>query len=122
MNIADKVGSFLEERVRKNGTEGLIFYNQLAAHFDLPEVDERWPQHPLAKIFEVLDLNDAKDGRPFRTTLVVGSVGKVSGQGYFNMVATLRKPRPKLTTDMNRLQFFGSELQALADYYDSAKS
>ena len=122
MTTANEVGRFLEDRVRKLGTEAVIFYNQLAAHFELPEVDERWAQHPLCKLFDALDKEDAAKGRPFRTVLVVSKDKNMPGQGFFNTVAALREPKPHLNTEMERLQFFVSELNALAVHYAGGKA
>ena len=79
---AKEIGRFLESRVRASGIEAVIFYNELASHFDLPEVDERWQQHPLCKIFDDLDNEDAKNKRPFRTVLVVSRDKGRPGQGF----------------------------------------
>ncbi len=117
MSTANEVGRFLEERVRQHGTEAVIFYNQLAAHFEMPEVDERWSRHPLCKLFGVLDEEDTSKGRPFRTVRVVSKDKNMPGQGFFNAVATLRQPKPRL----NAIQFFASELNALAAHYSGGK-
>lgn len=119
---ATAVGIFLEEKVRDEGINGVIYYNVLATHFGLPEVDERWQQHPLCKIFDVLDHEDARKGRPFRTVLVISRDKGRPGQGFFNTVSTLRNPVPSLDTDMEKWVFFLAELQALAAYYASGKT
>ena len=120
-HTANEIGRFLEGRVQAHGINGIIFYNDLAAHFALPEVDERWQQHPLCKVFDVLDHEDARKRRPFRTVLVVSRDKNRPGQGFFNTVLMLRKPALRLTTEMEKWVFFTDELQALATHYAPRK-
>src|SRR5437773_511663 len=102
---ARQVGRFLEERARKAGKEAVIFYNDIAAHFAMPEVDERWQQHPLCKLFDVLDHEDARERRPFRTALVVSREKNMPGQGFFKTAASLRSPCPRIETELERMKF-----------------
>jgi hypothetical protein len=99
----------------------VIFYNKLTAMFGLPDVDERWQQHPLCKIFDLLDHEDARERRPFRTALVISRDKNRPGQGFFNTVKTLRPGSPRLETEMEKRVFFTDELQALAGYYAPKK-
>jgi hypothetical protein len=115
--MADKIGRYLESRARESGEERFVFYNDLAALFKLPEVDERWQQHPLCGIFDELDYEDNQKNRPFRTALVVSRAKNIPGPGFFKTVSLLRKPTPKLNTYFERMKFLGNELQALEKYY-----
>ncbi|HMO63742.1 MAG TPA: hypothetical protein PKC18_02355 [Lacipirellulaceae bacterium] len=118
---ANELGRFLEDRVRSSGANAVIFYNDLAAHFNLPEVDERWLQHPLCKLFEVLDHEDARKVSPFRTALVISKDKNMPGAGFFKVVPELRNPKPKLYTETEKMKFFIDELHALAKCYSPIK-
>jgi hypothetical protein len=118
---AQQIGEYLEDRIRSHGENAVVFYNDLAAHFDLPEVDERWQTHPLCKLFDVLDHEDARKKRPFRTALVISRDKQLPGQGFFNMAKALRNPTPRFDSEIQRMRFFVDEVQALVNYYKSAK-
>jgi hypothetical protein len=114
---SDQIGRYLEGRAQANGENGIVFYGDLAAHFGLPEIDDRWHQHPLCKIFDTLDQEDSDKHRPFRTALVVSKEKNIPGQGFFNTVILLRKPTPHLRTEIERMKFFIDELGSPASYY-----
>lgn len=119
---AKEVGSFLENRVRASGVDAVIFYNELASYFDLPEIGEHWKQHPLCKIFEDIDNEDAKYNRPFRTVLVISRDKGRPGKGFYTTVSNLRKPSPRCITDLEKQELFNKELQSLVKHYCTNKA
>ena len=101
-----QVAAFLEDRARRLSFDDVpIFYGDLAAHFGLPPVTEAWYTHPLCSIFDDLDIEDAKRGRPFRTVLVVSQEHSIPGPGFFKTVARLCPQRPQPKTDLDKMRF-----------------
>ncbi len=87
------VGSFLEKILKRKGTTN---YGLVASHFGLPEFDGAWAAHPLSKIFDVLDRQDAIANRPFRTSCVIGVTSNSPGPGFYEALAQLKGiPDPK---------------------------
>ena len=83
------IGQHLET-VAKAGN--WITYQDLINSFPvlLPALNGAWAAHPLSKIFETLDQQDAQNNRPFRTSVVVNkSTGKPGG-GYFEALERLK--------------------------------
>lgn len=116
-----QVAAFLENRARKsNFDDAPIFYGELVARFGLPLITEAWSLHPLCDIFEELDVEDAKRGRPFRTVLVVSQEHSIPGPGFFKMVARLCPQHPQLKTDLDKMRFFNAELKKLLKHYGTA--
>ncbi len=114
---AGEVASFLEDRARHLGGQAPVFYSDLASHFGFPPVTEAWFTHPLCGIFEELDVDDAKRGRPFRTALVVSKEHSIPGPGFFKAVTKLcpKKPQPK--SDLDKMKFYVDEVNRLLQYY-----
>ncbi|SRR6266568_678963 len=121
MNIkkatSGQVGAFLEDRARDLGDQAPIYYGDLAAHFGFPAVTEAWSTHPLCSIFDELDVEDAKKGRPFRTVLVISKQHSIPGPGFFKTVARLCPQKPKPKTQSDKAKFFVDELKRLVKHY-----
>jgi hypothetical protein len=112
------VGDYLEDRLRADGRDAVMTYGELLEVFtDLPEFNGAWLSHPLCDMFYELDVEDAAQGRPFRTALVVSKDERLPGAGFFKMYSTHRNPRARLRTDMDRLTVHQQELQAVASHY-----
>src|SRR5208282_2727544 len=101
---AKEVAGFLEDRARRFSFHDVpIFYNKLAEHFGFPPVGEAWYTHPLCSIFEDLDVEDAKRGRPFRTVLVVSKEHSIPGPGFYKTVARLCPQNRQPKTDLAKI-------------------
>lgn len=70
----------------------VITYQDLIRAFPalLPPLDVPWPAHPLSRIFETLDQDDAFNHRPFRTSVVVNKATGEPGNGYFETLHQLK--------------------------------
>lgn len=69
----------------------VITYQDLINAFpSLPPLDWAWPAHPLSRIFESLDQDDALHHRPFRTSVVVTKANGEPGDGYFDALQRLK--------------------------------
>ena len=118
---SQQVAAFLEDRARNLDFNDVpIFYGDLAAHFGLPSMTEAWSTHPLCGLFEELDVEDAKHGRPFRTVLVVSQERSIPGPGFFKTVARLRPQNKQPKTDIDRIKFFNNEVRSLLKHYGNA--
>jgi hypothetical protein len=84
------VGDFLESKAK---ARQIVTYQDVITAFPhLPELQGNWNAHPLARIFEALDQEDAQKGRPFRTSLVVkkDENNKMPGNGFFEALERLK--------------------------------
>lgn len=90
---------------------GLITYGVLVNELGLPPMDGAWAAHPLSRIFEALDQEDATAQRPFRTTVVVKSGDRTPGGGYYEALERLKGI--KALNAMSKLEVFMRELQAI---------
>jgi len=112
-----QVGAFLKARARDLGNQAPIYYGDLAAHFGFPPITKAWSMHPLCSIFDDLDVEDAKKGRPFRTVLVVSKKHSIPGPGFFKTVARLCPQKPKPKTQSDKANLFLDELKRLVKHY-----
>lgn len=69
------------------------YYNQVASLHGLPRVGNNWVNHPLMRVFEVLDREDASSGRALRTAIVVREDTKKPGDGFYLSLSIRRKIR-----------------------------
>ena len=112
------VGHHLEKRLREKGRDAVMTYGQLRDVFDdLPEFTAAWNTHPLCRMFEELDLEDAALGRPFRTAAVISKDDGVPGPGFFKMYARHRDPEARVRNDLDRIEVHQKELKAVAAFY-----
>jgi hypothetical protein len=70
----------------------LTTYQDLVSAFPtiLPALDGAWSAHPLSRIFEVLDQDDALHGRPFRTSVAFAKATGEPRGGYFEALGRLK--------------------------------
>lgn len=113
----DTIGEFLEQRAMLPPNDAPIFYNDLAAHFGLPPVDKFWASHPLCRIFDTLDREDAANDRPFRTALVVSRERGIPGQGFFNTLCELRHLPQNLKDEVKQRLVWTEEFYRLIAFY-----
>jgi len=83
------IGPYLEIVAK---SRRLITYQELINTFPtlLPHLDGAWSAHPLSRIFETLDQDDALNNRPFRTSVVVTKAKGEPGGGYFEALQRLK--------------------------------
>ena len=117
-----QVGAFLEERVRRLGDDAPIFYGELAAHLSLPPVTDAWFTHPLCSIFEQLDIEDAKLGRPFRTALVISRERSMPGDGFFKTYLQLHPNVRPPKNDHDKMRLYLDELNGVIAHYKNPVS
>jgi hypothetical protein len=114
----DVVARFLEHRASTERRDGAhIFYNDLAAKLDFPEVGEAWFAHPFCGIFGALDIEDVDAERPLRTALVISKKHMVPGDGFFKTLLRLRPKQKPPKDDIQRIQLWSDELDRLLEYY-----
>lgn len=99
------VGSHLEVIAKQQTT---IHYQTLASLFGMPDLNGIWITHPLASIFEVLDQEDLRLGRPFRTSVVISKAKNLPGKGFFESLCKLKGIQTN--TDAERDAAFTNEL------------
>ena len=87
-----------------------MYYSVLVSDFGLPPLHGTWAGHPLERAFDALDEEDARAGRPFRTSVVFNKETKMPGDGYFKSIFRLKGISAK--SDMQRLEVFSEELKA----------
>jgi hypothetical protein len=75
-----------------------------------------WNAHPLSRIFEALDQEDALKNRPFRTSVVIkkDKQSPQPGAGYFEVLARLKGI--KCLNEASRQQAWITELNAAHAY------
>ena len=105
------IGLFLEEQARNNRT---VYYGDVVARFGLPPMDGAWLSHPLSRIFEVLDQEDAMSNRPFRSAVVISQERNMPGNGFFEALERLRGVQT--SNEQQRLEAFVRELEATFRY------
>lgn len=105
------IGKYLEQ-IALNKT--IIHYGELASEFGLPLVTDAWLAHPLSQIFGVLDQEDANAGRPFRTSVVVSKNKTIPGNGFFEMLESLKDI--KCRSPKQRDEEWMKELHAAYNY------
>jgi hypothetical protein len=83
------IGQHLETVARASKC---ITYQDLINAFPtlLPPLDGAWPAHPLSRIFEALDQDDAQNNRPFRTSVVINQMTNQPGGGYFEALQRIK--------------------------------
>ena len=113
------IGEFLEFRIRERGMNGIIYYNQIARQFRMPRVTEAWYRHPLSGIFDEIDRDDHKKGKPFKTAIVISERKKYPGDGFFKMILKLRYPNKSKFTENEKMKIYSDELIALEIMYNS---
>lgn len=106
-----RIGLFLEERARNRRT---VYYSEVVDRFGLPPLDGAWLSHPLSGIFEVLDQEDARNHRPFRSVVVISRQRNMPGDGFFEALGRLRGIQT--SNEQQRLEAFSRELTATFDY------
>ena len=106
------IGKFLEKIASE---KRLVNYGKVVSEFGLPEFDgPGWESHPLSQIFGVLDQEDAIARRPFRTSVVIPKNGERPGNGYFEMLESLKDIKCK--SPAQRDEAWVKELQAAYEY------
>jgi hypothetical protein len=115
----DVVARFLEHRATTTPRDRApIFYSELASKLNFPEVGEAWFAHPFCGIFDTLDIQDADDGHPLRTALVVSKQFGVPGDGFFKTLLRLRPHVKPPKDDMQRIRLWSDELDRLLSHYN----
>ncbi|MHA3048123.1 hypothetical protein [Acinetobacter sp. ANC 4639] len=106
------VSEQLEKAIKSKKT---MTYTEIVNHFGLPPLDGHWKSHPLCSLFELIDQEDAKEKRPFKTAIVVSSKEQKPGTGLFEALERLKKiPDPK--TPEARDKIWVAELNAVFKY------
>jgi hypothetical protein len=113
---AKEVGDFLAERACKLGRDAVIYYTDLAKHFNLPEITSHWSKHPLCEIFRILDEEDAHADRPFRTVLVISEKQKIPSEGFFKKFAELHPEQSEAISKNEKLILCRAEFQKLLQH------
>jgi hypothetical protein len=108
------VGSHLEN-ILKARPQRTTNYGAIAQAFGLRDFDGAWASHPLSEIFEVLDRQDAKANRPFRTSVVIGINSNAPGPGLYEAMQRLKGISDPVTKNA-REQLWISELNAAYAY------
>ena len=113
MNTTMKeVGKYLEQQAKLGAP---ITYTDVVRSFpDLPPLTGAWRSHPLCTIFGDLDIEDDRNKRPFRTALVYAKETGTPGDGFFEMIETLRGVS---ITKSQKDKVWTDELKALIDLY-----
>ena len=111
------IGAFLEERVRRFGSDAPIYYGDLAAHFAMPPVTGAWFTHPLCAIVGEIDVEDVRLGQPFRTVLVISKERNMPGEGFFKAYLDLNPHVRVPKTDNDKMKLFVGELNNVLAYY-----
>ena len=106
------IGQYLESIARQSQ---IVTYGQLVQRFDLPPLDGAWAAHPLAQIFDLIDQQDAKAERPFRTSVVVGQGSNMPGAGFFEALERFKGIEVNSNPD-DRLAIWMSELNSAYAY------
>jgi hypothetical protein len=88
---AEEIIEFIEDLARKNK---MITYGKLASTFALPPMTEHFSNHVLSRIFDIMDKEDGKAKRPFRTSLVYNSETSIPGPGFFKALTKYRGDPP----------------------------
>jgi hypothetical protein len=109
--LSDQVGLFLEEKARNRRT---VYYSDIVAHFGLPPMDGLWASHPLSRIFEFLDREDAMSNRPFRSAVVISKKRDMPGNGFFEALERFRGIQT--SNEQQRLEAFRNERDATFGY------
>lgn len=120
-SLSSEVGRFLQERIRTHGREAVIFYGDVASHFNLEPITNAWPEHPLCKIFEKLDLEDFQFRRPLRTTIVISKDQNMPGGGFFKMFLKLNPNVRAPITELEKMKLYLEELNKLVEFWSKAK-
>jgi hypothetical protein len=115
---AQKIARYLEDRAKKRGINGGIYYNKLAMDLGFPPVTDAWLSHPFAKLFDELDDEDFAKKQPFRTALVITELTKFPGDGFWGMVLRLRyRGKKRKFTDAEKFKFYTDEVGELERNY-----
>lgn len=104
------VGPFLEATAKSQGV--VTYQDVINACPPLPPFDGAWNAHPLSRIFETLDQEDAQKKRPFRTSVVIKKdrLSRQPGQGFFEALDRLKGI--KCLNDADRQKAWIAELKA----------
>jgi hypothetical protein len=114
---ARDVAQYLEEHLRTFRGDSLLQYGDLITAFDdLPPLDEKWLSHPLCRIFDELDREDAALGRPFRTAIVVSKEEHLPGDGFFKVYAKYKNNGREIPRG-ERVFVHAEQLRVLVEYY-----
>lgn len=82
------IGAYLESVAKAHR---LVTYQEVIRTCPtLPALDGAWSAHPLSKVFESLDQEDASLNRPFRTSVVVSKAKGEPGAGFFEALQRLK--------------------------------
>ncbi len=112
------IGRHLERHLQAHGGDGLIYYGDLISLFvDLPPFDGNWSAHPLCKLFDELDREDASLARPFRTALVVRRKDNLPGPGFFKALADYTDKGKPITREKDRVAVHAEQLSMLVEHY-----
>lgn len=97
------VGSFLEATAKSKKV--VTYQDVINTDPKLPSLDGAWSSHPLSKIFETLDQEDALKNRPFRTSVVVkkDKNNQMPGDGFFEALNRLKKISSTTAADKQRV-------------------
>ncbi len=117
MSDTSLVAEYLEAHLREHGSSKLLHYSDLTAEFeDLPSLSGAWRSHPLCRIFDELDREDADFNRPFRTAIVVNRETFQPGPGFYESYSRfLLDGRP--ITPGERVSIHATQLSALDAAY-----
>lgn len=104
------VSSFLEATAKSG--KPVTYQDVITAFPSLPPLDGAWNAHPLSRIFEALDQEDAQKKRPFRTSVVIkkDKLSQQPGQGFFEALERLKGI--KCRNDAARQSAWIAELKA----------
>ena len=91
----------------------LVTYGELVRAFNLPSLSSKWHLHPLCKLFDEIDRADAKNNRPFKTSIVVNESNNV-GAGFFTAYTNYKKI--PLVTALEKMKAWSDEVKAVHAY------
>ena len=106
----NELARYLEQRARMGQP---VYYGEVASHFGITEDLHPWQANPLCSAFGKLDEEDAKLGRPFRTSMVIAQRTNMPGQGFFT---SLRDLKGITSTNKTRKTVFMQEKNAAIAY------
>lgn len=97
------------------------YYTDLTRLYDLPPPFPNWKGHILSELFALLDEDDARANRPFRTAMVIRDDGKgLPGPGFFSSLYHFKRGvLAKTMSDKKRLH--SREKDGVIALYQSSK-
>lgn len=106
-----RLASRFESAAKKGRT---LYYSTLVSEFGLPPLDGAWSSHPLSAAFDRLDREDAENGRPFRTSVVIAKELNRPGDGFFKSLFDFNGISAK--SESQKMEVFTREFTAASQF------